>query len=851
MSDSFEACVILYIRTMRSIGLAIIVLIIGSGLFSACSDNIEKKQTGDIVGAVSDRTTGEPIPTVNVALYPGGELTLTGSDGNYMFTDLKEGTYTIILTKEGYSPADKTLEVKAGEQTNGFVLLNRIPAVVTVDRDSLAFGDGSDVNSLSFNIVNSGYEDLEWNVEYDCDWIREIKDTEGVLPYGKTQTIVIFIDRELLMPGYNKTNVVVRSSNGSSDIKVTAIGKDRDDVVLNMSRVSDVMKNSATLTGLLINEGIPKYEELGFVCSTEPMPTIDGAEKIVTVKTTYGSGDEFVKKVETFSPGTTYYVRPYARTSKTTYYSSNELSFQTIREYSKIRMDGISGLDVLSGKVTFNASILDAGIPSYVEKGFCYSSESASPTVDDETVSLAGSDTGEFSSTVYGLEMQKIYSVRPYVRQNGNVLYGESCSFSMESSETSVTTSSVSDISFASAVFNGIVDNEGIPPYSEKGFCYSQNPDPDVRDGKIVVEGEGSGSYSCRVDGLEADTQYYVKAYAIQNGNIKYGEAVSFVTEYRGVSITTLDASEVDISYAIVNADISSVGLPPYSERGFCYSPYPNTEPTVDDRKISVPGSGTAGKYSARLQALDRKTRYYVKAYAVQGSQVFYGKAVDFTTVWENSSVLNKGCSNQRLGSIDLNALINNPGYPLYTEHGFVCKVVDAEEWMEQGGPEFEPTVSDTKLVQISAPAGDGSYTHHVTGLNGMKVCGYRPYLIQGGDVIYGETSYFLFYYLPEVVTKPVGVADGDPSRIQINGFLEWPGNPEYTEVGFAVSTSESKPEIDKPGVKTVKPLLEQGAAFAGILTDIPQNVIVYIRAYAKSPIGVSYGSTLFYINGQ
>ena len=92
---------------------AAVVLGVAAGLCS-CNDDLGQELTGSIIGTVADATTGEPVPTVNVSLEPGGESALTGSDGNYMFTDLKAGSYTLTLTKEGYTPASKTLEVTAG-----------------------------------------------------------------------------------------------------------------------------------------------------------------------------------------------------------------------------------------------------------------------------------------------------------------------------------------------------------------------------------------------------------------------------------------------------------------------------------------------------------------------------------------------------------------------------------------------------------------------------------------------------------------------------------------------------------------------------------------------------------------
>ena len=248
------------------------LMLTGLALYS-CKDELAQELTGSILGTVADATTGEPVPTVNVSLEPGGKSALTGSDGNYLFSDLEVGSYTVSISKQGYTPDSRVIEVEPDKSANGDFLIERIPAVVTVDRDTLDFGDGSDVNSLSFNIVNSSYEDLEWNIEYSCSWITEVRDTAGILPYSKTQAIVVFIDRELLSAGENTTVVVVRSSNGSSDLVVKAVGAERAEVVLNTLEVEDVTSSTAILYGEVINPGVPRYTARGFVYSTSSKPT--------------------------------------------------------------------------------------------------------------------------------------------------------------------------------------------------------------------------------------------------------------------------------------------------------------------------------------------------------------------------------------------------------------------------------------------------------------------------------------------------------------------------------------------------------------------------------------------------
>ena len=107
--------------------------------FYSCSENVEELLTGSINGSVSDRTTGEPVPVVNVSLLPGGESTVTGSDGSFSFENLDAGQYVVTLQKDGYEPAKENIVVDLGEPTMAHLLIERIPASLTVDKTLLDF----------------------------------------------------------------------------------------------------------------------------------------------------------------------------------------------------------------------------------------------------------------------------------------------------------------------------------------------------------------------------------------------------------------------------------------------------------------------------------------------------------------------------------------------------------------------------------------------------------------------------------------------------------------------------------------------------------------------------------------
>lgn len=606
------------------------LLLIGLTAYS-CKDELVEEFTGSIVGTVADRTTGEPVPTVNVTLEPGGRSAITGSDGNYLFSELEIGSYTVSVSKQGYTPDSKVLDVEPEKVTNGDFLIERIPSVVTVDRDTLDFGDGSDVNSLSFNIVNSGYEDLEWKIEYSCSWISEVRDTSGILPYGKTQSIVVFIDRELLSPGENTTTVVVRSSNGSSDLVVKAVGAERAEVMLNTLEVEDITSSTAAFYGEIINAGVPHYTARGFVYSTSSKPTEATAIEVITAPVT--EDDVYSARVTGLELGQQYYVRAFAKSDLGTFYSTNEESFTPQITTPAVSVQDVSNMDVAGLSVVLNGTIEEAGDPIYTEKGFVYGFTS-SPTIYDTRIAVAGNAIGLYSTEITGLVLDRQYYVRAYaVAGDGStVVYSsDEVSFTVSIVPPEVIVSAVTDIDPGNrrAVFNGSILSVGDPAYTEKGFIYGTVSTPLLCDDRVKVDGTGAGPFSTMVDNLQLDVDYNVWAYAVnEKGETYSDESVSvFLTTHPELpQVTTESATNVntDNGSATLNGTIVSEGIPPYIERGFVYSTS-NTEPTVNDTKIVVPGNGT-GPFSIHLDnQLPKDVDIYIRAYAVNAAGVGYG----------------------------------------------------------------------------------------------------------------------------------------------------------------------------------------------------------------------------------
>ncbi|MBS7255790.1 MBG domain-containing protein [Flavobacterium branchiicola] len=98
-------------------------------------------------------------------------------------------------------------------------------------------------------------------------------------------------------------------------------------------------------------------------------------------------------------------------------------------------------------------------------------------------------------------------------------------------------------VTVSSAVLTGTVFSDGINRdngscLAEAGFVFATHSNPSVTDTKVTI-GSALGSLSSPLSNLKGNTTYYVKTYAINsNGNVNYGNEISFTTEKYKLTIT-------------------------------------------------------------------------------------------------------------------------------------------------------------------------------------------------------------------------------------------------------------------------------------------------------------------------
>lgn len=198
-----------------------------------------------------------------------------------------------------------------------------------------------------------------------------------------------------------------------------------------------------------------------------------------------------------------------------------------------------------------------------------------------------------------------------------------------QTNKPTVETSSVREITDTDAKGGGVVTDDGGSDITERGLCWSANPDPSVSNDHAMA-GEGTGTFTCAIINLTPATTYYVRAYAINKKGVGYGNVVSFVTdaETNKPKVETSIPSNVTESSATTGGIIINDGGSEIFERGVCYGT--NPAPGVSEAHVT---SGTGvGSFTCTITDLDESTTYYVRAYAINSNGIGYGPEISFTT---------------------------------------------------------------------------------------------------------------------------------------------------------------------------------------------------------------------------
>ena len=238
---------------------------------------------------------------------------------------------------------------------------------------------------------NGKYEALLQNLSYDTEYyVRAYAKNISGVTYG--DKVIVCINTELPVV---------------TTLEATDINSEDRSVVLEASVSYD---------------GIPRYEERGFVYSTNnSAPTINDESVIVDGQ----NGTSFSLKLTDLSYDTIYYVRAYAKNYSGVAYG-DVVTILIEMELPQVVTHNVTDENKKQNVANLNGEIIYLGVPRYYEKGFVYSNIYEHPTIYDSKIIVDGAGKGTFEYRVTDLSSDSMYYVRAYSINEKGVAYGES-----------------------------------------------------------------------------------------------------------------------------------------------------------------------------------------------------------------------------------------------------------------------------------------------------------------------------------------------------------------------------------------------------------------------------------------
>lgn len=510
-----------------------------------------------------------------------------------------------------------------------------------------------------------------------------------------------------------------------------------------INNIVDLQPTEAVVSAEVAGDGGSPITERGMCWSaTNSTPTLSDSY----VANALAEVGQFNQQITGLTSGTTYYVRAYATNSLGTSYSDTLSIEMPLPETPPTVLTYAAG-DVTSNSADVSGSVIDEGSKPVTQRGIAYSTTDTVPDInssDTNTWLQGDGGIGSYLFEMRGLTPNTTYYYRAFAISAVGVAYGETMSFTTLNESVIPpqvrTNSPATNITAGGARVTGDFISYGTGTISQFGFCISAfNNQPTIND--TVVQGNSAGmpeSFYANLSGLMANTTYYYRAFATNEGGTGYGDTFSFTTT------NNADAPDVQFDqYGVVSssrirldASVTDDNGAAVTEMGFVYSSSVSM-PNYNNASHVVAGQVSGYSFGDYIDNLQPSTTYYCRAYAINSAGIGYSGVIALTT---QAAPIN-------VPTVTVEQ-IETPS-PLARNVIFDAEVTanGGDTVMQRGicwsGSNPVPTISDNN---IAAPAGGvGTYqvATSVTNFSNGRTYYYRAYAINSAGVGYSGVKSF------------------------------------------------------------------------------------------------------------
>ena len=601
---------------------------------------------------------------------------------------------------------------------------------------------------------------------------------------------------------------------------------ERNIPTLTASGASDISRNSAVINGSISGKDLSMVKSFGFKFGPD--------EKMSQTIAISGTPGTMKYEVTGLEAGKAYYYTVFLTNGISTLTGTTKV-FTTI----SVLAATVANLKVEKSGAVFNASaeITDDGGSDIKSVGFCYGLEPEPSTQNAgcKTITTKTDESGSFfSAVIEEFEPGKTYYVRAFVDcdLNGNgsstYSYSEQLTFVSDAVAPLVTTNEVADADVLSetATVYASVTSDGGSEVTERGFVWSKKTGPTLENAESIKSGSGAGNFSATLTDLSIDTEYYLRAYAINAIGLTYGEEVTFKTKAGRPEVTLIAVGDVTNVSAKVSASVTDQGTAEVTERGAVWSTAAN--PTIANSKKIASEAG-AGSYSVTIsENLAFGSTYYVRAYAINKNGVSYSnEEMTFQLRTDVALVTTGNPTNVTSNSADCSGNVENDYGIAVTERGFVWSSTNKSPNLDDG-------------ERKSCGGGTGEFSRTINNLMPNTLYYVNTYAISEAGTAYGSVKTFTTLSQAPIVATVVNMEEISEDSAVVGGSIESDGGSAVTERGVLWGTS---PNPQQSGRKVSVDINKDD--YTTRLTNLERFTTYYVQAYAKNENGISYGNEM------
>jgi len=266
----------------------------------------------------------------------------------------------------------------------------------------------------------------------------------------------------------------------------------------------------------------------GHCWSTESSPDIEDSHNSLGGISSPG---KYTSDLSGLSDNTKYFVRSYVtfRGGGAIYGIQKEI--KTLKRGKPIANTGVASDLTTSSVKMSGAATFDSGF-TITQKGISWDTLPNPTLLKPIGYSEEGAGIGSFISSVANLTENKKYYYCAYATNEKGTTYGAILAFQTGIlTLPAVSTSPYNNVTTNSATCGGNVTNAGNGTVSARGVCWNTTGNPTLENSlDHTTNGNGTGTFTSSITGLNEGTTYFVTAYATNEKGTTYGDQVSFTT---------------------------------------------------------------------------------------------------------------------------------------------------------------------------------------------------------------------------------------------------------------------------------------------------------------------------------